>query len=375
MELISHNKFDLSKHCGHIVLLYVDTIDSKVAKIKDALEMAGFVYYSYPVSNTGKNISYNANEIFDNCSCLISVFSEEFFKEENEFVKNQFFYHIGYVSGLNKNSVLPFCLEKSQNITLERTPLQKLDFITSIESLFDALNSRFSNKLLRYNYYSNYMVNKYATSRIFYRCLHLKFKIYDTAFQNAKIYYEDFFSRAISDNAFDEFLSENLICGCKIVSFGNDNHLTPQMIPYKDEVYARIDDYPQIISGKKTYTLLSKENQEKTGVRAELTMDILMPIHKLLGSYFKCYITSKQEKCPVFLLLSLFEGDFIDAQPEFRDNILEDAVYWQNIYSKETFVDEENSRFYFSIGLKSPNNITVDESLKVGDSLDYMFPQ
>ncbi len=375
MELISHNKFDLSKHCGHIVLLYVDTMEGKVTKIKEALEMAGFVYYSYPVSIIGKNTSYDASEIFDNCSCLISVFSEEFFKEENEFVKNQFFYHIGYVCGLNKNSVLPFCLEKSHNITLERTPLQKLDFITTIEGLFDALNSRFSSKILRYNFYSNYMVNKYATSRIFYRCLHLKFKIYNTAFQNAKIYYEDFFSRAISDNAFDEILSENLICGCKIISFGNDRHLTPQMLPYKDEVYARVDDYPQIISGKKAYTLLSKENQEKTGVRAELTMDILMPIHKLLGSYFKCFITSKQEKYPVYLLLSLFEGDFIDEQPEFRDNVLESVEYWKSIYPKETFIDEENSRFYFGIGLTSNNEIEVDESLKIGDSLDYMFPQ
>ena len=106
MELISHNKFDLSEHCGHIVLLYVDTMESKVAKIKEALEMAGFVYYSYTVSVIGKNTSYNVSEIFDNCSCLISVFSEEFFKEENEFIKNQFFYHIGYVCGLNNTSFL-----------------------------------------------------------------------------------------------------------------------------------------------------------------------------------------------------------------------------------------------------------------------------
>lgn len=373
MELISHNKFDLSKYCGHVVLLYVDSMESKVAKLKEALETAGFVYYSYPVSITGKNITYNASEIFDNCACLICVFSEDFFKEENVFSKNQFFYNIGYVSGLNGNSILPYCLEKSQNVSLEGTPIQKLDFITSTESLLETLNLRFSNKLLRYNFYSNYTVNKYATSRIFYRCLHLKFKIYSIAFENAREYYEAFFSRPISESAFDEFLSENLICGCRIISFGSDKRLTPQMEPYKDEVYARVDDYPQIISGKKTYTLLSKENQEKTGLRAELTMDILMPTHKLLGSYFKCFMTSKEEKCPVYLLLTLFEGDFINAQPNAVFDVVENPEYWHKIYPKSTFVDEENNRFYFSIGLNS--DLEVDKSLKIGEDLDYMFPQ
>ncbi len=375
MELISHNNFDVSKYCGHIVLLYVDAMENRVEKIKEALETSGFVYYSYPVSISGKNINYNMSEIFDNCACLICVFSEEYFKENNEFLKNQFFYNIGYVSGLNKNSILPFCLEKSQNVTLERTPIQKLDFITSIESLLEALNSRFSNKLLRYNFYSNYMVNKYATSRIFYRCLHLKFKVYNTSFQNAKNYYKSFSSRTVSDNAFDEFLSENLVCGCKIISFGNDKCLTPQMLPYKDEVYAIVGDYPKIITGKKTYTLLSKENQEKTGIRAEITMDILMPIHKLLGSYFKCFMTSKQEKCPIFLLLTLFEGDFINAQPGIDYDVSESVEYWEKVYPKSTFIDEDNNRFYFSVGLKSGSDIEVDESLKVGSDLDFMFPQ
>ena len=100
-----------------------------------------------------------------------------------------------------------------------------------------------------------------------------------------------------------------------------------------------------------------------------------MPIHKLLGSYFKCFITSKQEKCPIYLLLALFEGDFIGAQPKFEDYISEDIEYWKGIYPKSTHIDEDNNRFYFSIGLTSKKEIKVDNALGIGNDLDYMFPQ
>jgi hypothetical protein len=165
------------------------------------------------------------------------------------------------------------------------------------------------------------------------------------------------------------------VCGSKIVSFGNDKFLTPQMIPYKDEIYTKVEDYPQIITGKKTYTLLSSEAQQETGVRAELTMDILMPVHKILGSYFKCYISSKEEKCPIFLLLTLFEGDFTNSQPEISYDISENTEDWLKIYPKSTHVDKENNRFYFSVGMLNENDIEIDASLNIGSDMDYMFPQ
>ena len=72
-------------------------------------------------------------------------------------------------------------------------------------------------------------------------------------------------------------------------------------------------------------------------------------------------------------MLSLFEGDFIDKNPEFDDYIVEDKNVWMQKYPKETFIDEENNRLYFSIGLST--NSDVDESLGVGAYADYMYPQ
>ena len=115
------------------------------------------------------------------------------------------------------------------------------------------------------------------------------------------------------------------------------------------------------------------EEQEETGVRAELTMNVLMPVHKILGTTFKCFVTLKNNKCPIYLLLALLEGDFIGKAPEFKDNLSEENDFWMQIYPKESFIDQKNSRLYISTGLVSTKN--DDESLGVGGYNDYMYPQ
>jgi hypothetical protein len=111
----------------------------------------------------------------------------------------------------------------------------------------------------------------------------------------------------------------------------------------------------------------------ETGVRAELTMDILMPIHKLLGTNFKCFITSKNQTLPIYLIALLFEGDFAQNITPFIDDTVESKAFWIDKYPKETFIDEENNRLYFSVGLSTNDN--TDESLGVGKYADYTYPQ
>ncbi len=375
MEVVSNNNLDLKEYLGHIVILHDSQQDDKLDQLKEVLDVSGYQYFCMPIVDEDVDgaVAFEDTNIFNGCVCLIPVFSKRLFEEGNVFLKSQYWYYIGYVKSIHSDAILPYCTDESQKASLNGTPLHKLDFKNNVDDLMYTIQEKYSSKLICYNYYENKTVNKFASKRIMYRDLCIKFKIYQTAFENAKQYYQDCTSRRISDNAFDEFIASEIVAGCRVLSFGSVKNLTAPLMPYKDEVVTKVDDYPKTITGKKSYVQLSSEEQEETGVRAELTMNVLMPVHKLLGTTFKCFITLKNNKCPIYLLLALLEGDFIGKAPEFNDNLSEENDFWMQIYPKESFIDQKNSRLYISTGLTSTKN--DDESLGVGGYNDYMYPQ
>jgi hypothetical protein len=375
MEVVSNNKLDLKEYFGHIIVMHDSRQDEKLDELKEVLDASCYQYFCLPIldEDVDSSVVFEDTNIFNGCVCLIPVFSKRFFEADNTFLKSQFWYYIGYVKSTHSDAILPYCTDKSEKASLNGTPLHKLDFKNNVDDLMVTIQEKYSSKLLCYNYYENKTINKFASKRIMYRDLCIKFKIYQTAFENAKEYYQSCTSRRISDNSFDEFIASEILGGCRVLSFGSVKNLTAPLMPYRDEVITKVDDYPKTITGKKSYTKLSSQEQQETGVRAELTMNILMPVHKLLGTNFKCFITLKNNKCPIYLLLSLFEGDFIGKDPEFNDYLSEDNDYWMQIYPKETHIDQENGRLYISTGLTSTK--TADESLGIGAYEDYMFPQ
>ncbi len=375
MEVVSNNNLDVKEYFGHIVIMHDNKQDEKLDQLKEVLDVSGFQYFCLPITDkeTESPVSFENTNIFNGCVCLIPVFTKNFFEEDKMYLRSQYWYYIGYVKSTHSDAILPYCTDKSEKASLNGTPLHKLDFKNDVGDLMATIQEKYASKLLCYNYYENKAINKFASKRITYRDVCIRFKIYQTAFDNAKEYYQSCTSRYISDDAFDEFIATEIMCGCRVLSFGSIKNLTAPLMPYKDEVVTKVDDYPKTVAGKKTYVKLSQEQQKETGVRAELTMNILMPVHKLLGTNFKSFITLKSNKCPIYLLLSLFEGDFIGKDPEFNDYIAEENDFWMQVYPKETFIDQENNRLYISIGLSSHQ--CDDENLNVGAYCDYMYPQ
>ncbi len=375
MELLSSNKFDIKDFCGHLVIMHPEQLSDKIRPLKEMLDYAGYAYICFPISTaeTSREISAEEMNIFGGCACLVPVFSGDLMDSENLYQRSQFWYYIGYMKSNISNSIVPLCFDRS--VKLDGSPIQTLDVMFDLEELMKTISNKYSAKLIRNNYYDNHAINKYAARRIYHRNLHMKFKIYQSAFENARTYYRECESRRISESAFDDFIAENLVCGCRVISFGHDDYLPPQIMPYKNEVHPRIDDYPRILVGKKSYTLLSESEREATGVRAELIMDVLMPVHKLLGTYFKCYVSTKDEMVPVYLLLALLEGDFTGKEPELTDSVSESAEEWYEKYPAQTHVDEKNNRLYFTTGMRSNADILVDSEFGIGDTLDYVYPQ
>lgn len=378
MELLSNSKFDIKEYYGNIVIMYTEDSAEQVAHLRELLDYTGYVYVCQPISRRTverRNFAEEADRILSDCACFIPMLSRELMAEENQVFKSFFWYSVGYMRANYQESIIPLCLG-GDRIDLGGSPLQGIDIIFDTDTLMQTISDKFSSKLLRYNYYENRKVNLYASRRIFYRCIHLRFKIWESSFQNAKQYYREYTSHRISDGDFDEYLSENLICGARVISFGQEERLTPPLMPYRDEVHPYVTDYPKTIAGKKSYVLLTDEEREKTGVRAEFSIDVLLPVHRLLGTYFKCYFACREAECPVDFLLALLESDFTGNEAEdLGGELPEDISYFSEKYPDEVHIDEKLARFYFSIGLKSSEKTHTDESLGVGNSIDYIYPQ
>lgn len=380
MELLSTTQFDIRECCGNIVVLYTHDRVDDVAKLKDLLDYAGYAYVCHPVgAEYALRRDFKEDErMLDGCACFIPVLSESLRQPENQLYRSVFWYYAGYMRARSNDSIVPYYPQKDKDdkFDMSSTPLQGLDILYSSDALMQTISNKYSSRLLCHNYYENRAVNMYASRRIFYRCLRFKFVLRETCFRNAKEFYKEYTSRNITDNAFDEYLLENIVCGCRVVSFGNENLLTPPLMPYRDEVHPYITDYPQTIRGKKSYVLYNEEKQAETGIHAEMYMDVILPIHKLLGTFYKCYITCEDADVPVFLPLALFESDFTGEEAEdYGDELIEDSASWYAIYPDTVHIDEKLRRFYFDTELKNVNPVTPDPDLGIGESIDYIYPQ
>ena len=378
MELLSNSTFDIKDYCGNIVLLYTEDSAEHIAALREILDYTGYAYLCQPIDRytvERRNFVEEADRTLNGCACLIPVLSKSLLLPENQIFRSLYWYSVGYMRANSHEAIVPLCFGEDK-VDLAGTPLQGIDIIYDTDTLMQTLSDKFSSRILRYNYYENRTVNLYASRRIFYRCLHMRFKIYESSFQNAKQCYKEYTSHRISDNDFDEYLSENLVCGARVISFGMEEHLDAPMLPYREEVHPYVTDYPKTITGKKSYCILTDEERENTGVRAEFNIDVLLPVHRLLGTYFKCYFSLHDSECPVSFLLALLESDFTKQESEdFCGDIPEELDYWYNIYPENIYIDDKLGRFYFSSGLTNVNEITPDAKFGVGNTIDYVYPQ
>lgn len=381
MKLISDLKFDIKDYIGDLVIMYHESSRDTAEKIKEALKLTGHVYHMCELSGDAlKNRNFVSDTLntLDSCACLVPIFTSplicddpnDALEAERRVFRSLLWYFVGYVRATKSDTVVPF-INRGDARGLDGTPLQGIDIMWDVESLAKTLLTKYSTRLLRNNYYKNRTTNLYASRRILYHCLTLKFNVYEKAFQNAKRIYNAFTSRRKTDAAFDTYIEENLYCGCKIISFGSDETLEPQMMVYGDEVHPDIDELPKSLMGKRIYRKLTNGGD----IRAELTMDVLIPIHKLLGAHLKAFVSSTDPDCRIEVLLALLEPDFSgEPTTEFSELKYRDMSFWYSRYPAETYVHEK--RLYFGLGYKKPKNaIPPSPDLNVGDSIDYVFPQ
>ncbi len=387
MKLLSESKFDIKDYYGDLVIMYPEDAEDTAKKLKELLDVSGHVYHLVKLSPdalTNRNYVSDTIRMLDGCACFVPIITKYFYAAENALFRSLIWHFIGYMRTKLNEGIVPF-IPKGDSTTLEGTPIQQLDILHDEGELITLLLGKYSSKLLCNNYYKNRVTNLYASKRIMYHCLRLQFNIYESAFKNAKKYYTENISHRVSDAEIDKhlekYIEENLICGCRIVSFGSSERLEPQMMVYKDEIHPDIEEIPETLIGKKTYRKLTKEeiksNPQKRGVRAEIVTDILIPVHKLLGAYVKAYLTCLDKDCPLQFILALMESDFTGKEASgYNSRKFKDYDFWKKIYPSSSFIDGALGRVYFSLNFQEPENpITPEPSLRIGNKVDFVFPQ
>ena len=382
MRLLSEAPFDIRTYFGNLVILYPEGRGELIAELRERLDHSGHVYHCCAVGGSLLQRGDGFDEIvglLDRCECLIPVLDRAFLTDKTCGVARAMLWHfVGYMRASRRDAIVPFLPrgEGEERTDLRGTPLQGVDIMYDADTFMRKVPAKFSGKLLCYDYYENRRTNFYASKRIRFRCMSLSFDIYQEAFDNAREYYSDVTGLEMSEAGFDSYLERHLLCGCRVVSFGTESKLEPQMMVYKDEVHPYVADYPRTMVGKKSYRPADAEEWER-GIRAHFTMDVLIPVHKLLGAYIKCYLTCPDSDCPVTMLLALLQPDFADgAIAPYDPDAYEEAGFWQDKYPAHTYVDERLNRLYFSLEFESDEPpMKADPSLCVGDTLDFVYPQ
>ena len=380
MDIISNALYDVRSQYGRLILVCLESDEQKTQQLRLELSRAGYAYMYFPISKETISRRDYLSEIIkslDACSCFIPVISDTLFEESSSIYRNIFWFTVGYVQTKSAGSIVPY-LADGDGHQLAATPLKNANLVNAPEDVIKTLENKYSSRLMKSQYYDNYLLNFYAYNRILHRRINLKCRIYESDFQRVceAMEYEWGSSAELK---LDRYLSANLVCAYTVLSFGCDNAIEPQFEPYREEVHPSESGIASSIICRSTYTPLEDAEKEKTGVHAELEIEAIVPVHKLFGVYFKTYITLKQ-KDYFWIVPALFSHDIGGCAPDQfpTDDEIEDPSYWKKAFPKGVYANFSKSRLYFSLGLERHNNdksIELTPEMGVGDTADYIFPQ
>lgn len=380
MDLLSNAPYDVRSHYGHLIIVCLESDEQKCQALQQELSRAGYSYLFFPISEETLSRRDYLSEVIkalDTCSCLIPVITDGLLSEETRIWRNVFWFVVGYLHAKRTGGIVPYLCEGDGRF-LSQTPLKNANLATSTAEVVKTLENRYATKLMKNHYYDNYLLNFYAFKRILYRRVTLKCRIYEDAFRHICNVMEYEWGNA-AEAKLDRFLSANLTCAYKILSFGCDNGLEPQFEPYREEIHPSENGFSSSISCRSTYNVLDDSDRDATGVHAEFEVEVIVPVHKLFGVYFKCYMALRQSDY-FWMLPTLFARDLgkCNFQAPPTDDEMEDPAFWKKVFPKETFTDFRKGRLYFSLGLERKNSeksIILTPEMGVGETADYIFPQ
>ena len=365
MKLLENVPFDITEYCGNLIVTYLSDDRKIVEDLFLKLDSLGYEYIKNEVGrHTVMKNSYidDIEESLSQCGCYLLYLPKSFDDERNRALRNNIWYQIGMLQARRPGIVVPF-MNPDSRTDLSHGPLQKTKVI-DYDKIVSTFNERFRSVIARNEYFEDDEMNEYTRDRINYRRLEISLDVTVEDFENAKemfSYRND--TDDITDDEFIGILRDNMVCGARLLSFGNEGRLTTNLLPYSDEINTIYNkDYPESFSCKHVFV---KDGKRKDGKMGEYKLEVILPIHKLLGVNFKTFVgVNKSDKdrgsnC-------ILEIEMIEAL--FRSNFDENS---------DLVKIAERECLYFCIPVYDEEKFPIRPELegKLGSYSDYLYPQ
>ena len=353
MRLLSNDPFDITNYCGHLIVTYLTVDEAEVKGFLESLQEKGYHYIENRINlHRVLRASYVAEmeELLEDCGCYLLCLTSHFDDPPRRALRNHIWYQIGVLESYHPGSVVPFQFEGGKNVNLSGAPLHRPHVIDKIEDLSAIFNGRFRSTLARCDFYADPVLNRSVRRRLGYAKLVVSLDITEQDFNETLAKYNSK-NNAVDEEGFLRLLRDNLSCGARLLGFGTEDRLTTHLSPYRDEMHTVTTmDYPINFSCKHVF----KSDNENPGRKGEYRLEIILPIHRLLGVNFKIFVQGNSNLKVNYLEL-LFRSNFTAAS---------DVVKVQS-----------NHKMYFSLDFPNKEDFPVDPALGIGSMADYLFPQ
>ena len=351
MELLQNEPFNINEYCGTTVLTYF----SEDVKLADALfaslSVAGYncVRNELSFHRVIKN-AYIAevNEMLSTCGCYLLLIGECFDDPKNRTLRNHLWYQVGKLQAIRREIVIPYA-PAGTPADFAQSPLGRCNVLQTEGDLLRTLANNFRNTLSKNEFFEENELNRYVGKRLDYRKMIIRFDITRDDFEAAmEEYAEETGEGMMTEEGFEAVLRDGVECAAKLLSFGSENILNAQLMPYRNEMSPTPVDYPETFTCNRLYS----RNRAEDAVFAVYTFELVLPIHRLFGVNFKPFLRPRGGLTPEILEI-LFASNFV---PGTDPHISRD-------------------RLYFSLNFPHAKAFAFDPALDIGKSADYLFPQ
>jgi hypothetical protein len=353
MRLLSNDPFDINKYCGHLIVTYLAIDEDEVKDFLQVLRDKGYHFIENRIHlHRVLRASYvsEMEELLADCGCYLLCLTSHFDDPPRRALRNHIWYQIGVLEASHPGTVLPYQFEGGKHVDLAHAPLHRPHVIRTPEELPSIFNGRFRSTLARCDFYEDAELNRSVRLRLGYTKLVVSLDIMEESFQKTLEKYNSK-NTAVDQEGFLRLLRDNLSCGARLLGFGTENRITTHLAPYRKEMHTvQTMDYPINFSCKHVY----KNDNENPDRMGEYRLEIILPIHRLLGVNFKI---------------------FLQGNNNLKINYLE-MLFSPNFTAQSDVVKVQGSqKMYFSLDFPNKEEFPVDPALGIGTVADYLFPQ
>jgi hypothetical protein len=212
-------------------------------------------------------------------------------------------------------------------------------------------------------------MNETLKDRLVYRRINVSFDIPKRDYEAAKKACID--SEEIrGENADDEFvdwIKTSIACGTDVLSFGTEETFTNNTRYYENEASLNGYEFRLKLTGKRNYYFKNNEEPKKDDdIIGTILMEFLVPVHKLLGVNFKCFVSCME-----------MQSNEIDASEKetYNDSNVDilDALFKSN-FGERNDVHIEKEKLYFCFDFNKKDDYKSPDE-KYGALVDYLYPQ